>query len=450
MLADRLRALAVTWCGAILVLTLCVAIVERGAFFQPANDVVLALSLFLVAGSLWLDRSERPLTSEDVLLLALAGWWFVTARYHHAPVRFMPLGTSIVGFLAGLKVVRLMSPRGRSAVQVLALIMGLLTAVVGLVACDLHWYPVAMRGNNIWRLSGTLTYANAAGVLLALALVSLPSCTVLFRRRADGHVALLTAGLVATESRAALLAVLLVGLTVMRRQVPQWWRGLTIGVMAGAITVAGAATSSRSWWAPPVALLLIAASYLRRTVHQVEVTKPRRRLASRRTVIVVGLMLVTAMGLGALTHRALMARLPNVSDLGRAHEWRAAWAQFTSSPWVGVGPDVHLNIGAHLKPSNFVHNEYLQILAGGGLIAGLLLLAIIIALVRRVRRHALPSPSSAGVLLVLAVGGALDFTWHLPAIGLYAGTLFAVSAASAYLADDATRIEGHCGPERSA
>ncbi len=72
------------------------------------------------------------------------------------------------------------------------------------------------------------------------------------------------------------------------------------------------------------------------------------------------------------------ATLPEAVDVtGRRSLWRAAVAMIADHPWLGVGPDnFRWRYGAYLglsRPDTRVHsnNQYLEILAGGGLAAGL-------------------------------------------------------------------------------
>lgn len=93
-----------------------------------------------------------------------------------------------------------------------------------------------------------------------------------------------------------------------------------------------------------------------------------------------------------------------------------------------VGPD------GRTLTVQYVHNEYLQVLAELGMVGLALLLALLAVVARMVwrGRDLVGTPATwAGVvagLSALAVHSGLDFLWHLPAIPLTAAVLAGLAA----------------------
>jgi O-antigen ligase len=97
-------------------------------------------------------------------------------------------------------------------------------------------------------------------------------------------------------------------------------------------------------------------------------------------------------------------------------------------PVVGGGPEKNLQL-ADKKSSfaYFAHNEYLQIGAGAGAVGLALLALVFVAVARLADRRTWQSEAATAALLVFAVGGLFDFTWHAPALGIVAGWIAALS-----------------------
>ncbi len=139
--------------------------------------------------------------------------------------------------------------------------------------------------------------------------------------------------------------------------------------------------------------------------------------------MVVGLATVgIAVGAGVVLRVPIERRVALGSSEDRSYEWNAAFDQWRSSPIVGVGPDRTLFF--HAPDGNyahFSHNEYLQILADGGVIGEILLVGIGVCVVRAIRREDIATSCATAAFVAFAVVGALDFDWHLAALGLVGG-----------------------------
>jgi O-antigen ligase len=115
--------------------------------------------------------------------------------------------------------------------------------------------------------------------------------------------------------------------------------------------------------------------------------------------------------------------------------FQAAWELFLHHPLAGVGPGIDELVFVHptggTSVYRFVHNEYLQILAELGVIGGILLVAFLALVIRRLWRDRV----AAGVLGVgglaalaaLLLHAGFDFVWHIPAVPLLAAAFVGVA-----------------------
>jgi len=404
------------------------AVVARGGFFQPESLIIAAASLVLAALSVLWSESVTPLAAEDLALMCLAGWWLLSATLHGSARTFVPLGASMLAFLAGSVVVRNSPPLMRVIVSYSIVVIGWLTAIAGLIACELRWFPMAMRGQDLWRLSGTLTYSNAAGLFLAMALLVAMDSTVV-RRFQPLLVSGMAAGLLATQSRAALLAFLLGAVVFARSAMKANWPMLLIGSLAGAIVVASAAGHQAQPLALGASLAILFFGGLGYSTIASLADRKLRMISKGGRKILAGSTIILVAGFGGIAaHHQILKRVDLGSVQGRLREWHLAFLQFWHSPWIGVGPDRTLSASDTHFSTYFAHNEYLQLLAGGGLISATLLLLWLVLLARRLTRASVVNRYAEGALLAAGVGGLFDYTWHLPAIGLCAGLVFALCA----------------------
>jgi O-antigen ligase len=232
--------------------------------------------------------------------------------------------------------------------------------------------------------------------------------------RAD--VAVCAAGLVATQSRGAVLAFAVGILFVPWATVRSWLWPLLAGVAGGLIVVgtsSGPATQPRA--AAALCAVLVVGGVVRLPIRMPVVT-PRRALLLAGAAAVVVAVVVAAL------HTPIERRIELNSTGDRVTEWTAAYDQWRSAPWLGVGPDTLLRFHAvDGTYAHFAHNEYLQVLADAGVVGELLLLASTGTVIAAVRRRDVLSSCATGALAAFAVAGALDFDWHLAALGLVGG-----------------------------
>lgn len=397
------------------------AVIHKGAFFPPTS---LALSLLLSLLALYKPRFG----SGDAPLLAgiggLALWWLGDTLVAGDLLSAMPFLGGILGFGSAYALACQAGDEERVSIARGIVAMGAIVALSGLAGASLHYAPLAIESDGLWRLAGTITYANAAGFLLAMAIPL--SCFVETRPRwlADVASYLLVAALVATMSRGALLSAA-VALPVVAR--PFLDRRLVPGILGLAAGVVAIFTSGRIGAQPYLAAALAAGA-----VGTVLLAPPSRRrwflaVAAACTLAV----LITAATGGLAGAVELRSRGTNVE--ARLAEWRAALGQFGSSPLVGTGPEERLVIytSRGRQIARFAHNEYLQVAASSGAVGLALLLAVFALAVRQVRSGRAGGDAirraAVASLLVFALAGASDFSWHLPAITIMAGWLAGIS-----------------------
>jgi hypothetical protein len=402
---------------------------REGAFYPADAALVLTVSLAVMAAFLW-ARPDRRSVAVVATMSALALWWLIRAWAQGRPGAFLPLGASMIGFSGAFLATRRLDEKYRVLATQLVVAVGAVSAAAGLLATTDRWYPLAMPAQNLWRLSTTLTYSNAAGALLAVALL----VGLGLEQRAHTTrlmVCLCAAGLVATQSRGAVLGAIVGVVFVPMAQLRRSAVTVAFGVLAGLAVVA----TSSGPRAQPLATVAVVAAVV------IAVARPRRSSAvasspststrrssidGRKRAVFLALLAVATVGVAVGAGLALRVPIERRVALGssedRGHEWSAAFDQWRSSPVVGVGPDQTLYFqAADGNFAHFSHNEYLQVLADGGLIGAALLVLTGVCVVRAVRRHDVPTSCAAAALVAFAAVGALDFDWHLASLGLVGG-----------------------------
>lgn len=412
------RALAAAITGAAAGITVA-AVLRKGAFYSPDYVILPGLLAVLAAVSVRrLGRSERSIVVALALFLA---WWLIAGFGWGVPGTALRLAGSVVGFGAALVLGARLDDRQRCWLERGVVALGVVTGSLGLVGLVAHIHPLAMVHQEVWRLAGTLTYANAAGVLLAVILpVAMAGGGIDERWRRVGVFVILTA-LVLTLSRGALLAGLIPPLLLGRQRVAA---ALWPAALAGGTALVLLATTSTGddGMGQILAVAALGAGL------GLAIVGPGRLRPRRHHAIMASAMVVLVVAASATLRSSLTARADLASVDARFEEWSAALADAGESPLVGVGPERNLSINDGRQFTYFAHNEYLQVAAGAGMV-GLVLLGMVMASLRRAVR------SSAGrrarmvlaSLLALGIGGMFDFSWHLPAIAMAAGWITALS-----------------------
>jgi hypothetical protein len=421
-------------CAAVLYGLLIIEGWREGGFWSADAFVVAITSVVVLAVSL---VSDRPNPRELMLVgsvLALAAWWFVRALAAGDPKQFLPLGASILGFAAAYAATRTLTGTARQTAGLGVALLGGLGALVGLAGLVWRWFPMAIPSQGLWRLSSTLTYADAAGLVLAMCLLvalGLDLSPTLVRV----IVCLTGAGLLATQSRGAYVAFLGACLVVPWRRYVQFAAPLLAGIVAGGAAIASSPHHGAVPWLGLVVVLAVAVS--------AAPWAPRFILPARRATrigIIVTVLLAVLVAVVALHHEiGLRALAP--SDQDRSVEWSTALHQWRSAPLTGVGPDrllvFHAVDGTF---AHFAHNEYLQIGADAGAVGVALLVASVVSVIRVVRRTDVLASCAIAAVVCFAIAGGFDFDWHLSVIGVLGGWCVGLAAKQRSEAHDPPKV----------
>ena len=396
--------------------------IREGGFWSADAFVVAVLSIVvLVAGFVLVPPDRRSaLLVGGILLLAL--WWLVRAATAETLRSFLPLGASMLAFAAAFVAVRPLVGRARDTAALGLASLGAAGALTGFAGLVWRWYPLAIPSQNLWRISTTLTYSDAAGLVLGVCLLvamGVQLCPPLARVA----VCLCAGGLLATQSRGAYVAVACACLLVPWRRYVRLAVPLAAGVALGAAAIASSPDNAAVPWLAVVVVATSAVSAL----SSLDLSSWRASPVTRVAVIVIAVALVAVAAAGL--HHEIGVRALAPSDQDRSTEWSAAFHQWRSDPLVGVGPDRLLTFhAADGTFAHFAHNEYLQVAADAGAVGLALLLLTAAAAIRVVRRFDLLSSCATAALVCWAVGGAFDFDWHLSFVGLLGGFCLGLAA----------------------
>jgi O-antigen ligase len=229
-------------------------------------------------------------------------------------------------------------------------------------------------------------------------------------------VCLNVAGLLATQSRGAVLAVACGCLLVPARRFRELAVPLLAGLALGVAAIASSPGNDAVPWLAAVLVLGVAVAAASRPRNL-----PRWVTTHIRTFVCVA-GVVAAIGATFLVHHEIGLRVFAPSDQDRAAEWSSGLHQWFAAPLVGVGSDRLLEVHASDGSSaHFVHNEYLQVAADAGLVGLGLLGMVAVSLARALGRRGPLSSCAVAAVVCWAVGGAFDFSWHLPVVGLVGG-----------------------------
>ncbi len=404
------------WMAAALVLGIMLVVgIRQGGFWHADAFVVMVVSSGCLAGALLTNRVDRRSASLIVSVLALAAWWLVRALTSGSSAAFLPLGSSMVAFAAAFAAVRPLGRRTRELAAFGAACLGATGAVVGFVGLIWRWYPMAMPAQGLWRLSSTLTYSDAAGLVLGVCLL-LALGSDLYPALTRLAVCLCVGGLLASQSRGGYLALVCALVLVPWRRYARFVVPLVAGVVLGLAAIASSPRSSPVPWLGVVFLL----------TSGVAVTTPwqvRSIPAGKVRRVVGGCAVLTATaGVTFLLRHEVTLRVFAPSNQDRSVEWSTAFHQWKEALILGVGPD-HLLVfrAADGTFAHFVHNEYLQIAADGGIIGLSLLILSIVCAVRVVRRSDVVASCATAALACWGIAATFDFDWHLPFVGFLGG-----------------------------
>jgi hypothetical protein len=465
------------WLLATLLLTgLAGAAYAQGAFY--ARGQLWLAVLLAIAGCLALTgtpmRFDRRLSSSAgpaLLIIAAAGWPILAGALHAQLAAGLRLGLLVFAVPVTIGCARRLT--GQPARLLLDGLFGLggVLAVIGWYGVLRHHAPLAIEGQGLYRAASTLSYPNAAGVLLAL--LAVLGIAVAAGQPLDRpwqpRGALLTVvlvGLAATLSRGAVLA-LTAGLVVLATGLPGLTAGLGVRrVLAGlAWPLTGAAIGTLALLpSMPVTAtgnpaLATGGLLLGMAVGSSSAWAGR---SGRWAYGAYGALAATAVAIGVLRPFPAVTRARlSLDSPDRWAAWRAAWRVFTAHPLTGAGPGLRSLTWRSpdgVRIFGYAHNEYLQLLATLGLLGLVLLLAGLAAIGVLLRQHRsagaaaegtaegtadgaadgaaghsnpvalLPTTAAAAVSVVLLVSMTTDFIGHFPSLVLTAAAVVGCAA----------------------
>ena len=401
-----------------------------GLFVALASIVVLVVGMVLVPP----DRRSMLLVG-SIVLLAL--WWLVRALTTETIRSFLPLGASMLAFAAAFVAVRPLVGRAHEVAALALACLGAAGALIGFAGLVGRWYPMAIPTQALWRMATTLTYSDAAGLVLGMCLLvalGVNLCAPLVQVT----VCLCAGGLLATQSRGAYVAVACACLLVPWRRYVRFAVPLAAGIALGVAAIASSPDTSGVPWL--AAVVVAACGRVRRGAHSW--VGPRLVAGPPR---LPGLLVdsvdpvdpvdpvhtgqqdepLHAGRAGRRRHRPGRCRRGPPAPRDRRPRpvaerpgplqrvvGRAPSVEVGSD--LGVGPDRLLTFhAADGTYAHFAHNEYLQIAADAGAIGLALLVVTGVAATRVARRFDLLSSCATSALVCRAVAGGFDFDWHL-------------------------------------
>jgi O-antigen ligase len=422
--------------AAVLLTAVAVGLLRQGAYYASAQ---LSVGL-LLAGAVLLALAARPLSMDDLrapptpLLLVLAGWMLVAAAAQGWWAAGLRPALLLAGIVAILLVCRRLPVDTRMILVAGVVTVGLAVATVGWVGVAYRISPWGWQSSGLWRAASTLTYPNAmAAALVPLALFVLALLTARKRAAPLGLAATgLLIGAGATLSRAGLLALLVGGVMLAAllgvRVVAKTSAAPALGA---AIALAGLAPSMAGSVKPSPALATI--TLFAGLVAGAALPRLRRRAAALAAVAIgaCGVAVLASLHwsrLGEAAGQVADAR-GTLSSAYRIDGLRAALRVLADHPLTGAGPGrTQFHWATPDGPQGtlqYAHNEYVQLAAESGIVAVVLLAAILLAIARLLRQARAADGSWASrarwagvvaAVVALAVHSGFDFVWHVPAI----------------------------------
>lgn len=417
-------------CALFLLGAVAAAAFAQGGFFARGQLAATALLAAAVVAALPLRRSASPeLRAPLAAGGLLAAWMVIRAVPGGSPAAAIRAALLLLGLATVIVLCRRLDRSGKRLVLAGLLGVGVFVSLVGWAGVVWRLEPWALPSEGLWRAASTLTYANAtSAVLVPLLLVAL---ALLSRRPRSLPLALVLAvlltGVAATLSRAAALA-LLVGLGVLL--LAGGWvvlRALVVPLIGATVAFLGLVPSLPASAEPRPGVAVAA------LVGGMGITAALvRRRGSGRTALVLALLLAAVLVVGSGSIREAGLRVwdgrANLDSPNRSRGALEALRVAAEHPVTGVGTGSVVvqttDRRGRLQVQQYIHNEYLQLLAELGAIGAVLLAALLAGVARLLwRSRPLGSATAlwAGVLAACAaaaVHAGFDFVWHVPAVPL--------------------------------
>lgn len=392
------------------------AIAQGGFYGRPALILGALVAAAVVMGALRRRPNRVDLDSAiyGCALLALAT---VLSALTHGSLDGVSAPLALLAGAAGaVFAVRRCSAGWRETLRSSVVVVGVIIAATSWIGSAFHLSPWALVAGGLWRGASTLTYANAAGAAIAIAL---PLAVGDRRQRWKSVVVfVLLTGLGSTLSRGAVVAAL-IGSTFYAWQSS---RKLLIDIARPAIGAAIATAAlviGMPIWSSPRPTLALCGLALGLAVSLM----PQGRFVL--VVVAIAIIGASPVAIGSL-REAVRNRVGTGSD-DRTAEWVESWRLFTESPIFGVGPgryELRYTERGEAKVARYAHNEYLQIATEVGALGLGVSLMSLLAVWTSVRRV---DAEYGAALLASAAAAALDFTWHFPLIVLMSAVIVGLS-----------------------
>lgn len=430
-----------------------------------------ALTLAVVGLFLAGRRPSGWAAAAAAALVAFGAWSLASVAWGALPdVAWRDFDQALIA-AAALLTGSLAAGRGRTGWLVLGVLAGL-TLQAGELLYRLQAGPVPPDWFDGRKVQGPVGYANAQGALLAvgvpLALWAASRSRLPVRLAAGACAGLLAACLLLTQSRGALLALLVALLlqAVLARDVRVLALAIVTALCGAALWLplrhVDHALVDRSTGEELAAFRHFAGWSILACVVVGLVAATPLRPAVRRVVVAAALAVaLAALGsAGALKGRSAVhdvrvalkgtpadeqpqnlppgtTRLTSLSFTGRTQVWRAAWHVFEQHPALGVGRGqfariwviVRTDLNSYVLQPHSIELEALSELGVPGLVGFVaFVVAAGVALARGLRRDRAVVATAAAAFAVLLLQASVDWTLSFPA--LVAAVLFVVGVAS--------------------
>ncbi len=403
-----------------IVVLVVIGALRKGAFFKP--DVVvlpcLCVAMALVSPPVlrWLRAHPLPV----LLGVAAVAWWVVEAVIWRHDVESWRMPATWVCAAAGYGIARALPISARKVVAAAVTMLGFGFAVTGLALVAARSTTWTWPDERSLRFQGSLTYPSAIGLYLLITLFASaeiwPDDAARGARATRGITAvraLILLGPVATDSRGALVALLVM---LCFRGVRQWLGpALIAAVVAAPLLLYGQRDGVR----PELIAASVAVAVVASSLPAVVLRKALPVLAVP-AVVIAGWLLATQ-------HHDVSGL--DASWTERGHILSGAGDVLYAHPLFGAGPDPWIptrTLTGAPGLDAFAHNEPLELLISIGALGTLCVLlafgAVVRALFSTRSRYVLP------LLATVGVAGLVDFVWHFAALGLCAGVVAGIGA----------------------
>jgi hypothetical protein len=386
----------------------------RGAFYRL--DLIVFTGLCIAAGLLAILVRKTASVSHWWLITAAlpAGAVLISATTTHtlsdAPYALAPIVAAASLGLSG-SVMGSLSDRftlSRIVANVTALLAGL-----SWLGVALHLQAFAQPLNQGWRASATIGYTNVTGLFLLIGLLCSVALAVRSGRVADElRCSLLLVGVLTTQSRSVVLALVVCGLVLFAVRRPM--AVVLLRTMTWALVAfAGLLPSVRGTSTNPLIAIAsaLAVAGLLWWMHRREIAR----------VVRVAVLLLAA-GATVLGVVVLRTRIFDVrSEGGRLQLWQDAFQQFRPADFFGQGPHQLSALSSGQTVALLLHNDVLQYAVYYG-VPGLVALASVCWRVgfQLARTRTGQDPDSRTIALTICIATAVvalvDFPFQVPLI----------------------------------